>query len=230
MPAAQQHAAQYRADPQQRLQCAAADVAEVQWHYARRGVSLASATLAGAVQLHEWAHHPQDDLIDARHGTRCFFHAHAAAERAPGEHGHFHVFASPPAGAQPDFSHLIGISIDAGGLPTRLFTTNRWVTGEHWLPAEVLADRLADFSLCTRGRLAPIARWVQGMVRLYADQIGALLHARDATLLAHDAGHTAALDDQRLHIVSQRPVQLLARLAEVGLPSETSPCPPRRQP
>lgn len=225
MPAAQHHA-----DPRQRLQRAAADVAEVQWHYARHGVSLASAALAGAARLHEWAHHPQNDLIDARHGTRCFFHAHAAAERAPGEHGHFHVFAAPPAGAQPDFSHLIGISIDAGGLPTRLFTTNRWVTGEHWLPAEVLAGRLADFSLCTRGRLAPIARWVQGMVRLHADQIGALLHERDATLQARHADHATALDDRRLHIVSQRPVQLLARLAEVGLPSETSPRRPRRHP
>jgi hypothetical protein len=219
----------HRTDPSQRLQCAAADVAEVQWHYASCGISLASAALAGATQLREWAHHPQDDLIDTDHGTRCFFHAHAAAERAPGEHGHFHVFVAAPAGAQPDFSHLIGISIDAGGLPTRLFTTNRWVTGEHWLPATALAGQLHDFSLHARGRLAPIARWVQGMVRLYADLIGELLHERDTTLLAQPTGIAAALDDPRLHIVSQRPVQLLARLAEVGLPSETSPPSPRRQ-
>jgi hypothetical protein len=220
----------HRTDPSQRLQCAAADVAEVQWHYASRSISLASAALAGAARLREWAHHPQDDLIDPDHGTRCFFHAHAAAERAPGEHGHFHVFVAAPVGTQPDFSHLVGISIDAGGLPTRLFTTNRWVTGEHWLPAATLTGQLGDFCLRTHGRLAPIARWVQGMVRLYADLIGELLHERDATLLAHHAEPAAALDDQHLHIVSQRPVQLLARLAEVGLPSETSPLSPRRQP
>ncbi|MEE8172364.1 MAG: hypothetical protein V3T62_05480, partial [Alphaproteobacteria bacterium] len=32
-------------------------------------------------------------------------------------------------------SHIIGISMDAKGMPIRLFTTNRWVTGEAWYKA-----------------------------------------------------------------------------------------------
>lgn len=224
-----------------RLQAAAAEVAEVQWCYAQRGLSLASAALAGATQFHRWAHHPRNDLIDPVLGTRCFYHAHDAAECAPGEHGHFHVFAPvPPAAvrpAQPDFVHLVGISLGADGLPLRLFTTNRWVTGEHWLGAPQLQPLLADFGCSARGRLAPVARWVQGIVRLHAELIGELLVERDAILQAASATaveptpaqpSAAALDDRHRHIVSQHPINLLHRLAEVGLPGDASRSTPRR--
>lgn len=208
---------------------AAADVAAVQWHYTQRGVSLATAALAGAARYQEWVHHPHDDLVDPASAARCFYHAHAAAERAADEHGHFHVFAPAPAECRPDFVHLVGISLNAQGLPTRLFTTNRWVTGEHWLPATTLIEQLPQFTLQTRGRLAPVARWVQGMVHLYADLLADLLHERDAVLHARAAGHAdgaapdapdrpgaAVLDDRALHVVSERPVALLERLARHG--------------
>jgi hypothetical protein len=213
------------------LAAAAADVAAVQWHYASRGLSLASAALAGARQYREWVHHPHNDLVDERSGASYFYHAHAAAERAADEHGHFHISVAAPPGCVPAFVHLIGISLDARGLPTRLFTTNRWVTGEHWLPAGALAQQLPDFALQARGRLAPVARWVQGMVRLYADLITELLYERDTLLLARDAcgpaePTLAALDDQHLHITSQHPVALLERLASVSATNTATPALP----
>ena len=43
--------------------------------------------------------------------------------------------------------HLAALSLDVNGQPVRWFTTNRWVTGEHWRPA-VLIERLAASGKC----------------------------------------------------------------------------------
>jgi hypothetical protein len=44
--------------------------------------------------------------------------------------------AQPNQGGNNDkLSHLIAIAMDASGAPIRLFTTNRWVTGETWYAA-----------------------------------------------------------------------------------------------
>jgi hypothetical protein len=189
---------------------AAAEVLAVQWHYASQGRSLAGAALAGARQFVEWAHHPREDHVDPASGVRFYYHAHPADERATGEHGHFHVFV-PAHGGGDAISHLVGISLDDKGLPLRLFTTNRWVTGETWQDAASLAASLPRLQLRASGRLAPVARWIAGMVHLYADTIADLLRERDSRV----GGGEAALDDRSLHIVSQRPVSLADRLERV---------------
>lgn len=201
---------------------AAAEVLASQLLYAQRGRSLAQAALVGARRFVEWTHYPQDDCVDRRHGARFFYHAHDAAERAPNEHGHFHVFV-PHEG---EAVHLVGISMDAAGLPTRLFTTNGWVTGGPWLNAAALQPLLERFTLQAGGRLAPLARWINGMVHLYGDLIAELLDERDLTLAAwvrqHQPGRglVDALEERALHIVSQRPVSLLGRLDELMAAAE----------
>ena len=189
---------------------AAADVLAVQWHYASQGRSLAGAALAGARQFVEWAHYPESDHVDRASGVRFYYHAHPADERAPGEHGHFHLFVPAP-GDPAAISHLAGISIDAKGLPLRLFTTNSWVTGEAWRDAERLARLVPQFALHATGRLAPIARWLAGMVALYDDVIIDLLRERDRRL----GSDPAALEDRSLHIVSQQRVSLPERLQSI---------------
>ncbi len=186
---------------------AAAEVLAVQWQYASQGRSLASASLAGARQFVEWAHYPCSDHVDRASGVRFYYHAHPADQRAPGEHGHFHLFV-PASGEPGAISHLVGVSIDAKGLPLRLFTTNRWVTGEAWRDAQTLARAVPRFALHATGRLGPVARWLAGMVALYDDVIIELLRERDRRL----GSDSAALDDRSVHIVSQRPVSLADRL------------------
>lgn len=186
---------------------AAAAVLAVQWQYASRGRSLAAAALAGARRFVEWEHHPRGDHVDRASGVRFFYHAHSADARAAGEHGHFHLFVPAP-GRPGSISHLVGISLGAKGLPLRLFTTNHWVTGEAWCDAPALAALVPHLSLHAIGRLAPVARWLQGMVALHDDVIVDLLHERDRRL----GGDSAALEDRAVHIVSQRPVSLAQRL------------------
>lgn len=187
---------------------AAADVLAVQWHYASRGRSLAGAALAGARQFVEWAHYPREDHVDHASGARFYYHAHAAAERCPGEHGHFHLFVPAPH-APGEITHLVGISLDPTGMPLRLFTTNLWVTGEAWCDAGTLESLLPGFCVRAPGRLAPVARWLTGMVSLYADVIAELLHDRDRRLANGDA---ATLQDRSLHVVSERTLSLSERL------------------
>lgn len=189
---------------------AATEVLAVQWHYASQGRSLAAAALAGARRFVEWDHYPRGDHVDAASGARFYYHAHPADERAEGEHGHFHLFVPAP-GEPGAISHLVGISLDAQGLPLRLFTTNHWVTGDAWRDAGALASLLPGFTLRARGPLAPVARWLTAMVALYDDVIVELLQERDRRL---DAG-AAALEDRTLHIVSQRPVSLPDRLGRM---------------
>lgn len=193
-----------------RVAQAAADVLAVQWQLAAQGRTLSGAALAGAREFVEWAHYPRDDHVDRTSGARFYYHAHSAPERAPGEHGHFHLSVPVPANAAP-IAHLIAISLDDKGLPLRLFTTNHWVTGDTWLDAETLIALLPGLSLRAAGRLGPVARWLGGMVVLYQDVIVELLRARDRRL----HGAVAALEDRSLHIVSERRISLPERLARI---------------
>lgn len=185
---------------------AAQTLLAVHAHYAQRGQSLAQAALAGAKQFVRWQHYPHDDVDDVANGSRFFYHAHEPHEMLQAEHGHFHVFTRWGSGQPLRYAHLIGIAIDHRGSPLRLFTTNQWVTGEDWRDAARLTPDLQRWGVHTAGRLAPVARWLTAMVRLYANRIASLLHERDAVLQAHAQRHQQNLSkaraDRSLHIVS----------------------------
>jgi hypothetical protein len=198
--------------------------------YAQRGQSLASAALAGARSFVRWLHYPRNDVDDAAHGSRFFYHAHEPHEMLAHEHGHFHVFArltdravNP---ARSGYAHLVGISMDPQGAPLRLFTTNQWVTGEDWFDAVDLASAVQRFRVETPGRLAPVARWLTAMVQCYASDMVRLLVQRDAQLQAFAQRtqqdlHTAR-NDRSLHILSEQALpdhwNHLKHLQEESLP------------
>ncbi|MCI4440123.1 hypothetical protein [Tibeticola sp.] len=203
----------------ERRLAAAETVAALQLHYARAGRGLAEVALAGARTLEPLRHYPARDVVDPARGTRFYYHAHTSHRYPAEEHGHFHLFVYPsgqPSG--PDFFHLAGLSLDARGMPLRWFTTNRWVTGERWHSADALLDALPRFAIETRGRLAPLARWLTAMVQLYAPQIRALILRRDARIarkLAQTPGE-ALFEDRRLDVVSECRVSLPQTLAQIA--------------
>jgi hypothetical protein len=87
-------------------------------------------------------------------------------------------------------SHLIGISMDAYGFPIRLFTTNRWVTGEVWYRADDVITMLDLFVIDHANPSWPVNRWVSGMIRLFQPEIADLVIERDATIERWREQHT----------------------------------------
>ncbi len=177
--------------------------------FLRDGQTVISA-LIGTQSFVEWQHYPERDAR-SRNGGLFYYHAHAASQRATGEHGHFHLFAPNPrkdcAAGQP-FTHLIALSVDDRGMPLRVFTTNQWVTAECWEPAPAVS-RLAAGTHFDRIRPVAIGRWLQSMLDLFRPQIERVVQLRDARIRAlHAAGRGNLLADRRTHILSQCPINI----------------------
>src|SRR5262249_11715848 len=119
--------------------------------------------------------------------------------------------AQPPA-RQPDQgedndkpSHLVAISMDASGLPIRLFTTNRWVTGETWYRSEDVVRMLDLFAIDKCEPSGPLNRWITALFALFRPEMRALLSARDAAIMNWRRRHRGKIhvfEDRRLEVAS----------------------------
>ena len=131
---------------------------------------------------------------------------------------------SPPA-PQPDqgdgndkFSHIVAISLDRSGAPFRLFTTNRWVTGETWYAAEDVIAMLDRFSIELARPGWPVNRWLCALTRFYRADIIALLRERDAAIMGwrrRRRGKVHVFEDSRLEILSSIEIDPVDRLRRV---------------
>jgi hypothetical protein len=123
------------------------------------------------------------------------------------------------AGEEADpWSHLVAIAMDATGTPLRLFTTNRWVTGETWYPAADTARMLDHFALGEGGPSPLLNRWIVALVGLYKPQLADLLAQRDAAVMDWRRRRRAkvhVLEDQRLEVTSVLPIDLEAQMAQI---------------
>ncbi len=163
-----------------------------------------------------------------------------------GEHGHFHLFLRAegmPAGALPlllpeaaianlptppqaapskrgardEVSHLVAIAVDAAGEPTRLFTTNRWVTGETWYRADDVIRMVDRFTLDHAEPVGLVNAWLAAMVRLYQPEIAMLLRKRDEAVMdpIRRRRRVDVFEDPKFEIASSLAIDLEARLAAV---------------
>ncbi len=112
----------------------------------------------------------------------------------------------PNQGADNDnLSHLVAISMDPTGLPIRLFTTNRWVTGETWYGAEDVAAMLARFVVDLARPSWALNRWITAMFGLFRPQMAELLRKRDAAIMnwrRRRRSKVHVLEDRRLEVAS----------------------------
>jgi hypothetical protein len=188
---------------------------------AKTGDNIVGELLKTEATFFEWDHYPKGDVYDPESHAQYYYHAHPADDRL-GEHGHFHSFLrpdglgmgvrpaplpdnAPAADAEDAACHLVAISMDKYGLPIRLFTTNRWVTGETWYAAGDAIAMLDRFAIDLAQPSWPVNRWLTAMVRLFRPQIAALLAERDAAVDAWRAAHpgTDAHEDRKLEVTSQ---------------------------
>jgi hypothetical protein len=202
---------------------AAAGEAVVNVHrvLAKTGDNVVGEVLRGQGTFFEWDHYPKGDVYDPETHGQYYYHAHASDQRFSGEHGHFHTFLRPrgmPEGVTPaqvaDFtppkdpndalSHLIAISMDKGGFPFRLFTVNRWVTGETWYSADDVIAMLDQFDIDHTKPSWPVNIWVGGLIRLFRPQIETLIRKRDQTVADWQAQHDSenVYEDRDLEVTS----------------------------
>ncbi len=187
----------------------------------------------------QWQHYPIDDVIDTSSGFQYFYHSHSPEDRPEaGEHGHFHLFARldnaalaidpvreqrflealASAPACGNVASLLCIGLDAKGVPTSLFTVNRWVTGGHLLSADATMDLLTTFHVDTPG-LAPLNQWLSAMLGLFRPQLLDLLQQRDQHLQAwaeRTRDGVDLLDDESLEVLSATAIDVDQQLAQLA--------------
>ena len=177
----------------------------------------------------QWTHYPKGDVMDKQSHSQYYYHAHPSKDGSSREeHGHFHLFlrkgalsesATPvklpthcvPEGSQfQELCHLVGIAMDNRGFPIRLFTTNRWVTGETWYRAEDIVRMLDRFVIDHCYPSWPTNIWLSAMVKLFKTEITDLLYQRDQAILAWQKQYPQAnvYEDRKLEITSQLDIRL----------------------
>jgi hypothetical protein len=119
-------------------------------------------------------------------------------------------------GSRDEVCHLVAIALDYGGEPVRIFTTNRWVTGETWYRAEDAIRALGRFRIDAGRPPVLLNRWLGAIVRLFHADIAALLRERDEAVMAwRRRRRSHVFEDARLEIPSSRNIDLAARLAAI---------------
>jgi hypothetical protein len=217
--------------PDSRHKAAAQDLIDATLAIAGAGVPLMLRVVPGGDLFRAWDHYPPDDAVDAVSGARWFYHAHAPGERDAGEHGHFHLFfdlsrvkkrgrkplAGPPGGVSSgaDVVHIAAIGIDLNGLPTRIFTVNRWVTDEWLYSAADIAAQLAAFDLGAATGDALVNRWLTAAVGFFRGQIEDALQSRDAEI-ARWGRSQEPFEDRRLELLSSIAIDINSAVAAAG--------------
>ena len=130
-----------------------------------------------------------------------------------GEHGHFHVIKRNAKG----FHHLIGIALNQKGLPTRLFTTNQWVTGEEMADSTMVVKSIQGFEMVTKGRMALVTKWIGALIQLFATEIEGLILERDqklAKLVAQQGNRELVLNSKEHHVLTECKIDLMERISD----------------
>jgi hypothetical protein len=203
------------------MAAAGAEVMEIHRVLAKTGDNIVGELLKHNGTFYEWDHYPPGDVYDHETHGQYYYHAHAGDQRFEGEHGHFHTFVRPkgmPPGMRPArvpgfvapadpndaLSHLVAVAMTPGGLPFRLFTVNRWVTGEVWYRAEDVIRLLDVFRIDHAQPSWPVNRWISALVVLFKPQIAELLRARDAKIVAwqEQSPEADVFEDRDLEVAS----------------------------
>lgn len=201
-------------------------------HLSRHKQHLLSPLLGNAFPK-QWAHYPEDDVIDHSSGYQYFYHSHSPEDRLDSaEHGHFHLFArmdsgkhdvdantearfldslkAASVGQSTTTASLLCISLDAKGVPMSIFTVNRWVTGDHLLSASTTLTLLKGFRMATPG-FETANKWLEAMLGLFWPQIVELLVQRDlrlAALASERRSPSSLLEDPTIELLSDITVDI----------------------
>jgi hypothetical protein len=210
---------------------AAHTVVETITAMAQTGVPLMLRVLPAA-DLQFWDHYPDNDARDRLTRSRWYYHVHALGDRAPEEHGHFHLFLhrtqlgdpatftrAPHLGedAPAHVTHIAGLAINHAGIPVSWFATNRWVTDEFFYSAPVMTAHLDCYNVDQTAEDPLVNRLLTAMVALYRDELADLLQARDAALAALIVAEGPSASEAGHAVLASIPIDLDAKIDSLGL-------------
>lgn len=223
-------------DHLEKMLAAGRDVMECHRVLTATGDNIVGELIKGSGTFYEWNHYPEGDVYDRQSHAQFYYHAHPKEERRDwDEHGHFHTFMRPrgmpdgckpkqidgfayPEGPNDALSHLIAFSMDEFGFCQRLFTTNRWVTGEVWYDAEDVIGMLDGFVIDHAQPSWPVNRWVSGMMVLFRPQIEQLIRERDQAVADWAQKHPDrdVYEDRDLEVTATLDVATVEQMRSVG--------------
>jgi hypothetical protein len=160
-----------------------------------------------AKAFEHWAMYPWDGgVIDKATRSQWFYHSHPESP----EHGHFHTFYHH----RNQLVHLVAVAMDDRGEPVSLFTVNRWVTDDFYLPAQRIAPLVSQFRIANDAFDRDVNAWLRNVLLLYKDEIVALLTERDAAFAHYRATHDgrAPFEDRDLDVTSAVDIRLEAKV------------------
>lgn len=182
------------------MQQAAGVVSETMRVLHKSGANVVGEILKTSDEFVQWKHVPKEDVYDNNSHCQYYYHAHPKSPEGTDlhddEHGHFHTFIrgrgmpdhikpAPLEDYDPSIeigavnTHVVGIGMDKMGVPMRLFTVNRWVTGEIWHTADDVISLLDGFEVDQIQPAWPVNLWITNMIALFQPQIEDLLIKRD---------------------------------------------------
>lgn len=132
-------------------------------------------SLNGARRVKPYQRYPDIPYSFGNQHWRAFYHSHESPENLNDEHGHYHFFTRQKQGEE--WSHVIAMGMSQHGQPTRLFTTNLWVTSGKWFETRLLIPQLNILSGSRDNDLA--TDWLKYVLLLFQFEISELLVARD---------------------------------------------------
>lgn len=188
--------------------------------------------------FYEWEHIPKEDVYDAHSHCQYYYHAHAKSEDGSSlhddEHGHFHTFIrgkgipddispcplddyDPNMDIKDVNAHLIGIGMDQMGTPIRLFTVNRWVTGETWHQATDTATLLEHFEIDHVHPSWAVNLWLSNMILLFKPYIKHLIQQRDEAITQWHTKHKSdnVYEDRGLEVTSHLDINLITHIENI---------------
>lgn len=176
--------------------------------------------LIGVEGPQQWEHYPANDAVDEFNGYQWFYHSHSPEDRRSSrEHGHMHLFsrfpATPLSGPQEiedsrptDVHHLLGIGLDAQGVPISIFTVNGWVTGDSILSKTETLKLLSAIKLNTG--YSKIDAVITAVIHLCFQKIQEALDERDQKLSSYDLQNPH--ENHALEVLSEISIDLDAEI------------------
>ena len=188
-------------------------------------------SLDGAKQIKPYQHYPESAYTFGGGDWKIFYHSHPSPDNETLEHGHFHFFTrTDRAEGDPDsistsaeWSHVIAMGMNELGQPTRLFTTNLWVTDGEWFNPELSQQPFNKLRDSDEDDLS--STWFKYLLLIFEREIEWLISERDRVVRQHYPDHQdQCYTDRSIYYLSSLDINLNEKLIEVFQPAcqETS--------